>query len=346
MKTLAAILVETGRPLVLAELDVPPLQAGQVLVELAFSGVCHTQLLEARGRRGPDAFLPHCLGHEGTGWVREAGPGVQRVKSGDPVILSWIKGPGLDARGTAYGWQGRKVNAGGVTTFGRHAVVAENRLTVLPPRVSMSEAALLGCAVPTGFGSVWNTARPRAGQSLAVFGAGGIGLCALSAAKLAGCAPIIAVEPRPDRREAAGRMGATHAVDPGAADAMAQIQRLCPGGLDFAVEASGRPLAMKQALESVRRQGGTAVVAGNAHFGERIELDPAQLNLGKRLLGTWGGDNTPESDFPKYIRLLAERKLDLSPLLSRAYSLADANRALDDLEAGRVIRPVIDLSLG
>jgi S-(hydroxymethyl)glutathione dehydrogenase/alcohol dehydrogenase len=345
MKTLAAVLVETGQPLVLAELEIPPLQAGQVLVEVAFSGVCHTQLLEARGRRGADAFLPHCLGHEGAGWVREVGPGVGRVKPGDAVVLSWIKGPGGDARGTVYLWQGRKVNAGGITTFGRHAVIAENRLTLLPADVPMAAAALLGCAVPTCIGSVWNTARPRQGQSLAVFGAGGIGLCAVAGAVLSGCGPVIAVDLRPDRLAAARRMGATHLFQADTCDPVAQIRSLCPGGADFAVEASGRPLAMRQALECVRSQGGTAVVAGNAHHGERIELDPGQLNQGKRLLGTWGGDNRPETDFPQYARLLAERKLDLSALLTRTYALSEVNAALDDLEVGRAIRPVIDMSL-
>jgi len=146
-------------------------------------------------------------------------------------------------------------------------------------------------------------------------------------------------------RAQTGNFAGTFALKADDCDPVARIKSLCPGGADFAVEASGRPSAMRQALECVRQQGGTAVVAGNAHHGERVELDPLQLNLGKRLLGTWGGDNKPETDFPKYVRLVSERKLDLSPLISPAYSLARINSALDDLEAGRVIRPVIDLSL-
>src|SRR5438105_9194863 len=144
MKTTAAVLVELGRPLEVADLDVPALRPGQILVEVAFSGVCHTQILEARGHRGEDRFLPHCLGHEGSGTVREAGPGVAKVKTGDKVILSWIKGSGADAGGSVYRWNGRAVNAGPVTTFATLSVVSENRLTAVPEGLSMRLAALVG----------------------------------------------------------------------------------------------------------------------------------------------------------------------------------------------------------
>src|SRR5262245_47512663 len=158
MKTTAAILVELGRPLELADIDIPPLKPGQVLVEVAYSGVCHTQVGEVRGHRGADRFLPHCLGHEGSGIVREVGAGVTKVKPGDQAILSWIKGSGADVPGTVYRWGDRQVNAGGITTFSTYSVLSENRLTVLPPGLSLRQAALVGCAVPTGAGVVFNTA--------------------------------------------------------------------------------------------------------------------------------------------------------------------------------------------
>lgn len=341
MRTTAAVLVETGRPLELADLTLPPPGPGQVLVEVLYSGVCHTQVLECRGHRGEDRFLPHCLGHEGSGVVLEVGPGVAKVKPGDAVILSWIKGSGADVFGWSYDWAGRKVNAGPITTFGRHALLSENRLTVIPPGMPEREAAMLGCAVPTGLGAVFNTARPSPGQSLAVFGTGGIGLCAVAGAAIAGCTPVIAVDVNPDRLELARRMGATQTLDARRPDLAAELQRLCPGGVDFAVEATGRPAVMADALASVRQQGGVAVVVGNAHHGERLELDPRQLNMGKQLRGTWGGDNLPDRDFPRYCRLLAAGVLDLAPMLARTYPLERINEAVDDLEAGRVARPLI-----
>jgi S-(hydroxymethyl)glutathione dehydrogenase/alcohol dehydrogenase len=344
MKTTAAILVELGKPLELADLDVPALKPGQVLVEVVCSGVCHTQVLEARGYRGEDKFLPHCLGHEGSGIVREISAGVGKVKTGDRVILSWIKGSGGDVPGTVYDWGGKKVNAGGITTFSTYAVISENRLTRIPDGMSMRLAALVGCAVPTGVGVVVNTAQPRPGQSLVVFGVGGIGSCAVAAAALAGCTPVIAVDVNDDKLALARQLGASHTIGAANNDAVNEILKLAPGGVDFAVEATGRAPVMRQALASVRAQGGTAVIIGNARHGERLEIDPRELNQGKRLLGTWGGDNVPDRDFPRYCKLITAGRLDLSPLLSGGYGLADVNRALDDLERGVVARPLIEIS--
>ncbi len=343
MNTLAAVLVETGKPLELAELNLPAPGSGQVLVSVAYSGVCHTQVLEARGLRGEDRYLPHCLGHEGSGLVRAVGPGVTRVKPGDKVILSWIKGPGADVFGWSYDWAGRKVNAGPITTFGRDSIMSENRLTLVPPGLALRDAAMLGCAVPTGLGAVFNTAGPRPGQSLAVFGTGGIGLCAVAGAAIAGCTPVLAADVNPAKRELAIRMGATHVFDASRPDLLAEILRLCPGGVDFAIEATGQPAVMSTALASVRAQGGAAVIVGNARHGEFLEIDPRQLNMGKQLRGTWGGDNAPERDFPRYGRLLTSGRLDLSPMLARTYELGQINEAIDDLEAGRVARPLIQM---
>jgi S-(hydroxymethyl)glutathione dehydrogenase/alcohol dehydrogenase len=343
MKTTAAVLVELGKPLELADLEVPVLKPGQCLVEVTYSGVCHTQVGEARGHRGEDKFLPHGLGHEGSGIVREVGPGVTKVKPGDKVILSWIKGSGADVPGTVYDWNGRKVNAGGITTFATHAVISENRLTPVPEGMSMRLAALVGCAVPTGAGVVFNTAQPRPGQGVVVFGVGGIGSCAVAAAALSGCTPVIAVDINPDKLAIARKLGATHAINSKAADPVAEVLKVCKGGADFAIEATGLAPVMRQALACVRHQGGTAVVIGNARFGTTLEVDPREFNMGKRLLGTWGGDNVPDRDYPRYCKLLTAGRLDLEPLLSGGYGLADVNAALDDLEHGKAARPLLDI---
>ena len=345
MRTQAAVLVELGKPLELAELEVPPLRAGQVLVEIAYAAICHTQLLEARGGRGADPFLPHCLGHEATARVLETGDGVEHVKAGQRVVLSWIKGLGANVPGTTYSWGTRTVNAGAVTTFQRHAVVSENRLTPLPEGLAMERAVLLGCALPTGMGAVVNTARARAGESVAVFGTGGIGLCSIIGAVAQGCAPVIGIDPNPARRDLALRFGATHVVDSGQSDAAQVIAELSSGGVDVAIEASGRPDVMRAALEAVRPRGGRAVVIGNARFGERLTLDPRAFNDGKSLLGCWGGDSVPERDLPIFSRAIANGGVDVGPLLSAPLTLAAINDALAALESGRVGRPLIDLSL-
>lgn len=345
MKTQAAVLVETKKPLAMAELEIPKLKPGQSLVEIAYSGICHTQVLECRGYRGEDKFLPHCLGHEGSGTVREVGAGVVKVKPGDNVILSWIKGSGAEVSATQYQWDGRVVNSGAITTFSRFSVISENRLTPIPQGVSLQHAALLGCSLPTGLGTVFNTAKPVPGQSLAVFGTGGIGMCAIMGASLAGCVPLIAVDIHEDKLELARKMGATHVINAGKTNPVEEIQKICPGGVDFAIEASGRPPVMQQALACVRHQGGTAVVIGNARFGEQVELDPRQLNMGKRLLGTWGGDNVPDRDYPRYLKLLMAGKLNMGPMVEKTYRLEEIDKAMDDLESGKVMRPILDMGI-
>jgi S-(hydroxymethyl)glutathione dehydrogenase/alcohol dehydrogenase len=345
MKTTAAILVETGRPLVVADLSIPKLLPGQALIEIYYSGVCHTQMLECKGYRGEDRFLPHCLGHEGSGVVREVGPAVTKVKADQKVILSWIKGSGANVIGTQYDWGERKVNAGAITTFSRHAVISENRLTPLADGIDMDIAALLGCAVPTGIGSVWNTAGARPGQRVVIFGAGGVGLSAIAGMALVGCSPIIAVDPIAERLELAHKMGATHTVNPANGDVLPQIEKLCPGGVDIAVEATGRPVVMNQALDCVRSQGGMAVVVGNAREGEMLSLDPKQLNQGKQLRGTWGGDSFPDRDYPRYCQLLRAGRLNLGPILSRPFRLTETNDALAALERGAVGRPLINMTI-
>src|SRR6266571_4302074 len=250
MKTEAALLVQTGTPLVVAEIEIPVLKPGQVLVEITYSGACGTQVMEWRGDKGEDKWVPHCLGHEGTGVVLETGSAVSKVKADDKVVLSWIKGSGIEAGGAVYDWDGRKVNAGGVTTFQRHAVVSENRLTQLPGELPMDVAVLLGCAAPTGMGAVYNVLRVQPGDAVAVFGTGGIGLNACMAAAFVGAMPVIGVDPSAQRRELAGRYGASHVIDPSAGDVLAEIRKIVPGGVDLAVEATGIPAVMDQAINA------------------------------------------------------------------------------------------------
>jgi S-(hydroxymethyl)glutathione dehydrogenase / alcohol dehydrogenase len=345
MKTEAALLVQTGKPLVVAEIEIPVLKPGQVLVEIAFSGACGTQVMEWRGDKGEDKWLPHCLGHEGTGTVLETGWAVTKVKLGDKVVLSWIKGNGVEAGGAVYNWGGRKVNAGGVTTFQRHAVVSENRLTHLPAALSMDVAVLLGCATPTGMGAIYNVLKVQPGDAVAVFGIGGIGLNALMAAALAGAMPVIGIDPNPTRRALATIYGATHVLDPSAGDVKAELKQIIPLGVDLAVESSGIPAVMEQAIGATRQQGGRTVIIGNAKHGAALTLNPSVFNQGKSLLGTWGGDSFPDRDYGRYGRLLGSGRFPVRDLLSKPYRLAEADQALQDLTAGKVGRPLIDMSL-
>lgn len=342
MKTRAAILVELNR-IIVDEITLPPLKPGQVLVEIKYSGICHTQLLEIRGHRGADPYLPHCLGHEGSGIVLETGAKVEKVKPGDSVILSWMKGTGANVPGSIFEWEGKPINAGAITTFSCHSIISENRLTPIPTHFPLKDAALIGCAIPTGLGVVFNTAQPKAGESIAVFGCGGIGISALLGAKILGCVPRIAIDLNPQKLEMAKKMGATHCIDASCEDPIAALQKIGP--LDHAIEASGSPIAMNQALKAVRPQGGSAIIVGNARFGQNLSIDPKEFNQGKRLLGTWGGDNQPDLHFPRYLNLIRYGHMDLSSFTENIYSIDQIDQALTDLENGKVLRPLLDMSL-
>jgi len=344
-QTEAAVLFELARPLRLTTLSIPDLKPGQVLVDVAYSGVCRSQLLEARGKRGPDRFLPHALGHEGSGTVLEVSDGVTKIKPGDRVVLSWIKGIGADVPSTIYQSAEGQINSGAISTFMRQTVASENRVTPIPDAMPLREAALLGCAIPTGAGIILNTVRVRPGGSVAVFGVGGIGLSAVLAADLMNATTIIAVDVFEHKLEQASQLGATHVINAHQQDPLATILEITGGrGVDYAIEAAGRRETMETAFQAVRDNGGLCVLAGNLAHGERISLDPFNLIKGKRIIGTWGGESQPERDIPLYVDLYLAAKLKLDMLITHEYRLEDINQALDDLEHGKVGRALIDMA--
>lgn len=339
----AAVLFECGKPLsILTDIEVTTPQHGQVFVKLSHSGICHSQLMEVRGGRGVDPYLPHLLGHEGTATVIAIGEGVTKVGPGDRVILGWIKGGGLDAAPIHYQWQDIRLNAGGVTTFNTHALVAENRCYRLPDDIPDDIGVLFGCAVPTGAGIVMNELNPKAGASAAVFGLGGIGLTALMALKGGGCLPIIAVDVVAEKLEAALECGATHVINASQQDPVLAIRALTGGqGVDYAVEASGRTRTIEQAFDSVRKFGGQCVFASHPPAGEKIHLDPHDLISGKVLRGSWGGASNPEQDIPKFAQMYREGKLPLERLLRGRYALEEVDLALSTLEQKTAFRPLL-----
>jgi S-(hydroxymethyl)glutathione dehydrogenase/alcohol dehydrogenase len=342
MKTRAAVLYELNKPLRIEELTVPDLQPGQVLVEVAFSGVCHSQLMEARGKRGEDRFLPHLLGHEGSGVVVEVGSQVSKVEKGDKVVLTWIKGQGADCAGARYHKGDLPINSGAVTTFSDYAVISENRCVKLPGGIPMDVASLFGCAVLTGAGIVLNTMRPAREHSIVIWGVGGIGLSALMAAKLCECSTITAVDTQDSKLALAQEFGATHLINARVEDALERIRQIVgEPGVDFAVEAAGRAGTIEQAFQSVRKGGGLCVFASHPPAGEKICLDPHDLISGKQIRGSWGGESQPDEDIPRFAELYRQGKLPLEKLITQRYPLEQINRALDDLEQGRVGRALI-----
>ena len=335
MKTKAAVLFHPGNPLRIEEIEIPKLKTGQVLVRMLASGICRAQLNEVRGWKGEDKFLPHLLGHEGAGVVEEIGTGVTKVKQGDYVVTSWIKGKGHDGGGAQYKLGEITVNAGPITTFGKKSVISENRLVKVPSEVPPHIAALLGCAVPTGAGIIFHTLKVKKGSSIAIFGAGGVGASAILAAKMRGCKIILAVDISEEKLQFARTLGATHT---------SLFDNLKPFSVDYSIEASGNKKAMEKAIEAVSDHG-QAVIAGNLKKGEKISLDPFELIKGKRIMGTWGGEADIDRDIPLYAKAYLGGKMKIDALLSKRIKLEKINEALNMMEKNKILgRAVIDFT--
>ncbi len=341
MKTRAAVLIECGKPLELMELKIPKLEEGQVLVEIKYSGICRSQLNEINGLKGPDPYLPHTLGHEGSGIVHEVGPGVSKVKAGDRVILTWISGQGKNPRGTVYTSGSLKVNSGAISTFLEYSVIAENRLIPIAETVPLKEGALFGCAIPTGAGIVYNELNLEESSSIAIFGLGGIGLSALIAAVAKKPKSIIAIDLEPQKLEIAKELGATHTLEFDE-NLMKNVQSITEGyGVDFAVEAVGKKGVMEKAFQSVKDNNGLCVIAGNVPKDTKIECDPFDFIKGKRLIGTWGGKVNPDRDIPIFLEAFLKNGQPLQKLISHEAPLEKVNTLIETLEKGQAARTLI-----
>lgn len=361
----AAILETPASGLVVESIDLQEAQAGEVLVRLAASGVCHSDLHVIHGAQS--THLPVVLGHEGAGVVEAVGPGVTRVKVGDHVVLSWTPYCGqcpycqsghpnlcevvyaTMGNGTLFDGTSRLSRAGKpiyhysfISSFAEYCVVPESGCVVIAKDIPLDKAALVGCAVMTGVGAAINTARVHPGSSVAVIGAGGVGLNAIQGARLAGASMIIAVDISLAKLERARIFGATHVVDATGGDAVSVVRELTRGlGADYTFEAVGRPATMRQCWE-MARPGGTVVMIGIAPEGSELAL-PANrvVREERRLMGSFYGSARPHIDMPMILDLYMAGRLMLDELVTHHFSLVEINEAVHVLESGEAVRPVL-----
>lgn len=369
MKTKAALIEDYGEKVHVGEVDLRDPGPGEVLVEIAASGVCHSDLHVVTGDL--PLPVPMVLGHEAAGIIRAVGPGVTSRKTGESVVLSWIPPcgscrfclegqPQLCTRAAAAAMKGKLLAAdapfsrGGQVvhsfsltgTLSQYTVVPAQGAIPLPEGVPLDKAALLGCAVMTGVGAAMNTAALSPGQSVAVFGAGGVGLSVIQGARIAGASQIIAVDRVPLRLDLARQLGATDILNTNDEDPVDGLLSRTGGyGPDVTFEAIGRPETIVQAFNAVRK-GGTAVIVGVAPPHEEISLNAfAFPSQEKTLKGSWYGSSDPTRALPKLARLVRSGQLRLDPMVTRTYGLEDAPLAFDDLAEGRVGRPVVHIGL-
>ena len=332
----AAVLVKQNAELEIYEIDVPKLDVGQVLVRIEYSGICGKQIDEISGRQGEDRYIPHLLGHEGGGEVVEIGPGVTKVKPGDRVVMHWVKGSGIDSRPPRFSYRGQVLSAGWVTTFSDYTIASENRLTPAPQGAPGDVLALLGCAVTTGLGIVFHNARLLPGQSIAVFGVGGVGLNVVQGADLVNAYPIVALDRSDAKLEFARQFGATHTVNVEKVDAAAALKELSRGlGFQAVVDTTGINTIREIAYDATHQKAGTTILCGVPYATDRLSIDSFPLHLGRRVIGSHGGDTVPDLDIPRYFELYRLGKLRLDELITNRFKLAEINRAVETVRAGQ-----------
>ncbi len=344
-QTKAAILVEQNKPLVIDHIELPDqLHVGQVLVKIQVSGICGSQLGEISGIKGSDPYLPHLMGHEGFALVEGIGPGVKHVQVGDYVVLHWRKGVGIQSDPPKYLWRGNKVNAGWVTTFNEYAVISENRCTKVPSDTNPDTAALFGCAVTTGFGVVENNSNIKLGESVVVFGAGGIGLNIIQACSLLSAFPIIAVDLFDNRLELAKHLGATHVINTKNIDPVLGIRNaLKDDKLDVFIDNTGSTNIIELGYKLICPQG-RVVLVGVPRKGSDILIHSLDLHFGKSISGSHGGESHPHIDIPRYMKLIRNGKLSFEKLISSRFSLDNINLAIKSMKDGSTAgRVMIDL---
>ena len=351
MTTRAAIQTAVGRRLIVDEVELPEPGPDQVAVKLFSSGICHSQL---HGMHDTTAPLPRMLGHEGTGVVTQAGAAVSHVTEGDHVIVTWVTrtaqlSPPAASPPSGVTYRKQPVHLSNeVHTWSEHVVTYGEHVVPIAPDAPTDVSCIVGCAVLTGAGAVLHTANVRPGESVAVFGVGGVGLSALRMAVILEAHPIIAVDLRADKLEFARRFGATHVVNAGEVDPVAAVKDLSGGGVDYAFDAIGVRATTEQILGATRpgwfgahSHGGMAVLIG---------IPPAEMTLNPRMFmfhqrryrGSHGA-TIPDRDFPMYLRLHAEGKFPLDLLVTDRYRLEQINEACDALRAGDIMgRAIIE----
>jgi S-(hydroxymethyl)glutathione dehydrogenase/alcohol dehydrogenase len=368
MKTRAAVAFEAKKPLEIVELDLEGARAGEVLVEIMATGICHTDAYTLDGFDSEGLF-PSVLGHEGAGIVREVGAGVTSVKPGDHVIplytpecrqcksclsgktnlctaIRATQGKGLMPDGTSrFSYKGQTIfHYMGCSTFSNFTVLPEIAVARIREDAPFNSACYIGCGVTTGVGAVVNTAKVQVGDNVVVFGLGGIGLNVLQGARMAGATRIIGVDINPTREEWGRRFGMTDFIDGrgrSREEVVAAVLALTDGGADYTFDCTGNTEVMRTALEACHRGWGTSIIIGVAEAGKEIATRPFQLVTGRNWRGTAFGGAKGRTDVPRIVDWYMNKKIEIDPMITHVLSLEEINKGFDLMHAGESIRSVV-----
>ena len=336
----SAVLLSRNK-IVIDELKFPKLRYGQTLVKILYSSICHTQVQEIIGQRGKDHYLPHCLGHEAVGYIKDKHKSVKKINIGDKVCLSWIKGSGIDSGGTQYkNIKGKTINAGPVNTFSEYAVVSENRIYKLSKKDNSISSVLLGCAIPTAFNSIFYSLKDINNGPICIFGCGGVGLSTILASKAKRLSPIIGIDINQKKLRIAKNFGANKIFNFSKKNFIKNINSYCKYNFPVFIECTGKIEVLKFCIDKVNNFGGKILIIGNYPKPANIQFDPWNIIKGKTLMGAWNDQDLFDYKMDFFKKKL-RKNYHKNFFGKKIYTLDEINLAIKDFTKGKVVRPLI-----
>lgn len=330
----AAVLRELNQPLSIEEVEPSKLGVGQVLVKVLTSSLCGAQMMEIAGQKGNAKFLPHLLGHEGCGIIKKIGAGVTKVKTGQKVVMHWMKGDGIESAFPKYNLHDKTISSGKVTTFSELSIVSENRITVVPDETPNELCSLLGCGMTTALGTINNEAKVKFGESVLIIGCGGLGLNLIQGASLASAYPIFTCDIDDDKLQKAMFVGA---------DEVFNTKTDWPQEkFDIVIDTTGIPELLYKAVNSLSDDG-RLVMVGQPKKEVRLDLNKLFGTHGKQIIATQGGGTIPQIDIPRYARMHSIGMLSTKGIISHRFPLEKINDAVNMLKSGHAGRIIIDI---
>ena len=332
IKGIAAYLEKINKPLKIENIFVSEPDFGQVLVKVINSSICGRQISEINGAKGKDKFLPHLLGHEGSGEVLKVGMGVKKFKKGDKVVMHWRPGSGISSNFPSYkNIYGKKIGGGLITTFNQYALISENRLTKIPNKTPFDLAALMGCATSTAFSLINNEAKIKIGESILIIGSGGVGLNLILASKLVSAYPIVVTDINHKKLKLAKKIGANQIINFG------NIKKL-DKKFDVIIDTSGNPEAIEYGYNAISDKYGRLIMVGQPHYKSKIIFNNAAKNFtGKKIIDSQGGKFYPDKDLPRYINFILNNKIKYKEIITNRVKIKDINSILKKIKSGQIL---------
>ncbi len=329
----AAVLIRKKKLKLFSNISLPKLESKQVLVKMCYSGICGSQLFEINGYRGKDKFLPHMLGHEGTGIVKAIGKNVKNIKIGDRVFLSWIRNSKKDAKKPKYKYKDKTINAGNITTLSNFSIISSNRVNKLPNNIHLKTGVVLGCALPTGAGMVIKNKIKN--KKILIIGLGGVGLSSLLACIYFKNKEIDVVEKNLFKINFIKKKLLKNNIN-----YFKDLNKVKKNYYDLIIETSGSAKIISNSMNFIKKKG-KIIFASHPKFNSKIRLDPFDLIVGKKIHGTWGGNINFKKDLNTLIKIIKNFKDINNFFFNKIYNLNQINSAIKDFRNGKVIRPII-----